>query len=203
MNKQVLATLLGLSAFQAKKYSTFDGGPTFEITYDSELSKFKFEADLVKATDLELIFNHTTSTPITADKTDMMHFVAGKEGRIEDLYGNQATQEVDMLQDFTGKNVTIMGDNYHFVAYRKANTYDKKDIEFVCGTTINSMWSVTPIDKTGNWNLELNGDCSVKDEEEKKEETAEPPKEEPTFATHFNKGLMVVGASALALQSVF
>ena len=40
MNKLVLlGAFLGV---EARRYDTYGGGPTFEITYDSESSRFKF-----------------------------------------------------------------------------------------------------------------------------------------------------------------
>ena len=124
LTKAVLGLSI-MSSCTAKKYNTYEGGPTFEIAYDAEIRRFKFEADVLIRNDLELILGANSGTDARAVDTDVVHFIAGKQGRIEDLWGTASKTTVDTLQDYQNIDITITGDNYHFAAFRKANTYDK------------------------------------------------------------------------------
>ena len=62
-----------------------------------------------------------------------------------DSYGMMADNDLDDLQDYTDQDITISGDDYHFVAFRKANTYDPKDIVITCGTSSDFQWYIYPL----------------------------------------------------------
>ena len=49
------------------------------------------------ANDLELIFGENSGTQANAIKTDIVHFIAGEGGKIEDMWGTALSPMKDRL----------------------------------------------------------------------------------------------------------
>ena len=197
MNKFVYALFVG--AISATKWTTTDGGPTFEIVYNSVDKKYDFQADVAVGTDLWLLY----STTCDMTSCDMVQFLTSGAGSIKDAYGTLANPRNDFINDYKSTKVVKSGDgkSMTFTGQRDPAPTDVigKDTKFVCGTETEYTWVLKSAGDTGTWKFKLNDDCTVW-EAPAPEPTPEPTDntgEEKTGATYVHAFASTVATTAM------
>ena len=85
----LLPTILTCS--QARVYTTVEGGPTFQIVFDSSKNKFKYTITSPQNQDLWLVYNQAGKST----NTDITQFISGEGGSIRDMNGNIFANYID------------------------------------------------------------------------------------------------------------
>lgn len=193
MNKLAIASLI--SIVSATQYKSQDGGPTWEIKYDSENKKYNFAAQVTVGTDLWLAF----SSDCTKTDCDIVQFLTTGAGSIKDAYGKLTSPRTDFINDYKSPTVTKSADGktMDFTATRAPAPTDVigKDVAFECGKEQTFTWVIKASGDTGSWTFKLNDDCTV----------WEAPKEEPKDESNTEEektGAMTLAATTVAAVSV-
>ena len=120
MNTQLLTLcLLGLTQVSSR-VQTFDGGPSFEITYDKGRDALKIDATVPNAQFLAIAFGRGM---INVDMAVMQ--AAGKDGHMTDRWATfYVPPAEDDNREYQDAETKKEGDLYHFVGYRKLDTGD-------------------------------------------------------------------------------
>ena len=183
-----------LSVVSAAKWMTTEGGPTFEITYDTTDRDYNFVVDSPVGQDLWLAYGSNCNE----DPCDIAKFSTFGGGKISDSYGTISKSRTDILNDYKDIKVILNDDEDRMtLKASRARVPDDdvgKDVPFNLGTTESYMWVVGPEGQTGMWEFTLLEDSSV--EQIKSEE--DPDSEEPAAAVQYAAGLMTMSAALMS-----
>ena len=98
---------------------------------------------------------------------DLLEFQAIGTGYIKDKnYVRDGVQRLDFASSIEDRFVIRQDGFYYFEVYRKPKTLDTfKDFNIECGIKHTFFWAQRNVETdqivTGNWDLDLNEDCSV------------------------------------------
>ena len=135
----ILAKALLIAAVSARTF-TAENGVSFDVTYDSSMSKFKFEIKNVPASGT---FTIAFSPSAASTSSDLAVFLATGSGVLTDKWGTLTSSSTSQdSASWSGAVVTKSDDgSYNWVAYRAADTGNAtKDTKIECGATNNFSW---------------------------------------------------------------
>ena len=124
----MLPKFMLLSAANCAVTTTFNGGPSFEVTYDQTKSKLKYAVTVPNDMWFALAYGSGMSN------VDMVRFQGKDSGVVEDLWSaGYYEPSVDTTQSYVDTTISKSGGIYTFETYRALNTGDSsQDIVLSC-----------------------------------------------------------------------